>query len=641
MEGRIAKVVVKLKLNRTFDYLVPDELLGSVRPGVQVLVPFGNSLREGFVTALASESAFDKLKPIAKLLGEKALITENIMRLAHWMAEYYAAPLEAAIHTVLPSAVRNTATSFKRMLYVRPTAKAEDLALVEKLRRRSPKQALAVDVLMTGERILLRDLARAAETSTETIRRLEEKGFVEIAADTAPRDPLANAEYVRTQPLELMDQQRAALETVCASIDKLEPPVVLLHGVTGSGKTEIYLQAIQHCVERDLGAIVLVPEISLTPQTVERFRSRFGGGIAVLHSHLSDGERHDEWHRIRDGEARIVVGARSALFAPIERLGLIVVDEEHENSYKQSEVPRYNARDVAVMRGHMEGVAVVLGSATPSIESYQNALCGKYRLVSMPHRVDHRQMPFIRVVDMRHEKSAKSKSLLLSRELVDAVKDRLARAEQTILFLNKRGYSSTLICPECGFVIECEHCSVALTYHKRSDNLQCHLCGAVRRVPTRCPNPDCQSPGFRYSGSGTERIEETVARIFPHAVVRRMDSDTMKRKEAYHRVLGEFRTGKIDILIGTQMIAKGLHFPNVTLVGVVNADVILHMPDFRAAERTFQLLTQVAGRAGRGDVSGEVIVQTRTPHNPAIQAARRLTYEEFCDQELEFRRQLG
>lgn len=640
MKGRIAKVVVRLNLNRPFDYLIPEHLLGSIRPGVQVLVPFRNSTREGFVTALTDHSSFDKLKPIDSILGEKTLITPAIMKLAHWMADYYVAPIEAAVHTVLPGAVRNTSTSFRRMLFVRPTEKAEEFERTERLRRRCPKQALALDVLMTGDRILLRDLARAAETNNATIRKLEQKGFVEIASDTLARDPLADAEYVRSLPLKLMDQQRAALDMVRRSIDSRDPPVILLHGVTGSGKTEVYLQAIQHCVENDLGAIVLVPEISLTPQTVERFRSRFGGGIAVLHSHLSEGERHDEWHRIRDGAARIVVGARSALFAPVHRLGLIVVDEEHETSYKQSEAPRYSARDVAVMRGRIEDVAVVLGSATPSIESYQNAISGKYRLASMPHRVDHRSMPFIRVVDMRHESGRGGKSLLLSRELVDAVKGRIERAEQTILFLNKRGYSSTLICPKCGFVSECEHCSVALTYHKRSNNLQCHLCGALRPVPQRCPNPECRDPEFRYSGAGTERIEETVARIFPKASVRRMDSDTMSRKEAYHRVLGEFRTGKIDIMIGTQMIAKGLHFPNVTLVGVVNADVILHMPDFRASERTFQLLTQVAGRAGRGDVKGEVIVQTRTPHNPAIQAARRLTYEDFCDQEIEFRKQL-
>lgn len=640
MINRVAKVAIKLNLNRTFDYEIPQELVGRVGVGSHVLVPFRNTQREGFVTELAGQSEFDKLRPIDKLISEDPLITAPIMNLAHWMAEYYMAPLESAVQTVLPGVVRNAKVGFKKMLYVRPTEKAEQPDAINSIRRKSPKQALALDILMTGDRILLRDLALAARTGTPTIRALEKKGFVEIASDTKPRDPLADANFLRSKTHELMEQQKSALQTVCKSIDTHDPSVVLLHGVTGSGKTEIYLQAIQHCLDKDMGAIVLVPEISLTPQTVERFRSRFEGGIAVLHSHLSDGERHDEWHRIRSGKAQIVVGARSALFAPVHKLGLIVVDEEHENSYNQSEQPRYNARDVAVMRGHMEKVAVVLGSATPSVESYYNALTGKYRLAEMPHRIDHRNMPHMQIVDMRMENDGEGKHHYLSRVLVDAVKQRIAQGEQTILFLNRRGYSTTLICSKCGYVAECEHCSISMTYHKRQNNLQCHLCGAVRRVPANCPNADCQDPEFRYSGTGTERIEEKVMKIFPKANVVRVDSDTMRRKDAYHRVLGDFRTGKIDILIGTQMIAKGLHFPNVTLVGVVNADVILHMPDFRAAERTFQLLTQVAGRAGRGDIKGEVIVQTRTPGNPAIQAARNAAYQDFCDQEIEFRKQL-
>ncbi len=642
MKNRIARVVIKLNLNRKFDYLIPEHLRSSVESGVQVEVPFGHSIRTGFVVEVTENSRVPGLKPIAKVLGGKSLITDSVMDLARWMSEYYVTPLEAAVHTVLPNAVRRKGATFRTMLYVRPTAKAFDKDLIEALRKRAPKQALALDILMTDDRILMRDLARAANTTQATIHTLKEKGFVNISSDTVARNPLNNAKFVRTAPLELMTQQRDALATICKSIDSLTPPVILLHGATGSGKTEVYLQAIQHGLESGRGAIVLVPEISLTPQTVERFRGRFGDNIAVLHSHLSNGERHDEWHRIRDGKANIVVGARSALFAPIHNLGLIVVDEEHETSYKQDSAPRYNARDAAVMRGHMEGVAVVLGSATPSIESYYNAKSGKYGLASMPHRVDHRKMPFMHIVDMRLKTGEENgkKTHVLSTELVEAIRNRLERSEQTILFLNRRGYSSTLICPKCGYVAKCEDCSVSMTYHKKSNNLQCHICGANRRVPARCPNQECRDPQFRYGGLGTERIEEIVMKIFPKAVVKRVDSDSMTRKDSYHRVLGDFRTGKIDILIGTQMIAKGLHFPNVTLVGVVYADVILHMPDFRASERTFQLLTQVAGRAGRGDVVGEVIVQTHTPHNVAIQAARNLTYEAFCDQEMEFRKQL-
>jgi len=415
--------------------------------------------------------------------------------------------------------------------------------------------------------------------------------------------------------------------------------VVLLYGVTGSGKTEVYLQAISHVLERGQGAIVLVPEIALTPQTVGRFRARFGDQIAVLHSHLSDGERHDEWHRIRRGEARIVVGARSAVFAPVAGLGLIVVDEEHEPSYKQEDMPRYHARDIAVMRGHLEGVPVVLGSATPSLESWMNVRRGKYQLATLPHRADHRSFPRVRVVDMRLKRPEDKKFHVLSHDLIEAVRDRIDKGEQTILFLNRRGFSASLVCRKCGHVAECDSCSVSLTYHRHDEHLHCHICGAQRGVPEKCPG--CGDPEFKYSGVGTQRVEHVVRACFPHARVQRMDTDVTRRKDSYDRILGDFRVGKIDILIGTQMIAKGLHFPNVTLVGVVYADMSLHIPDFRAGERTFQLLAQVAGRAGRGDVAGEVIVQTYTPFQPAVQAARRVDFEGFSDQELEFRKELS
>jgi primosomal protein N' (replication factor Y) len=425
-------------------------------------------------------------------------------------------------------------------------------------------------------------------------------------------------------------------------MDEPQPPVILLHGVTGSGKTEVYLQAIFHALGQGRGAIVLVPEIALTPQTVDRFRARFADKperVAVLHSSLSDGERYDEWHRIRSGEAQIVIGARSALFSPVHNLGLIVVDEEHEPTYKQDEAPRYSARDTAVMRGRMEKCAVVLGSATPALESYSNARNGKYRYADLPIRVDDRRMPMMRIIDMRIAAQQEGKPVLFSRELIEAIRIRLDRAEQTMIFLNRRGFSSSLVCPDCGYVAECEHCSVGMTYHKARARLVCHICGEEKPVPARCPA--CKSDQFRYTGAGTEKIEEVMRKLFPKARIERMDSDTMRRKNAYRDLLGKFRIGKIDILIGTQMIAKGLDFPNVTLVGVVNPDHALHMADFRAGERVFQLLTQVAGRAGRGEAAGEVIVQTYTPHHPAIQAARRMDFEGFCDQEMAFRKELG
>ncbi len=419
----------------------------------------------------------------------------------------------------------------------------------------------------------------------------------------------------------------------------------LLHGVTGSGKTEVYLQAIAHALEQGKGAIVLVPEISLTPQTVERFKARFSSGplrtlVAVLHSHLSSGERHDEWHKIRQGRARIVIGARSAIFAPVEPLGLIIVDEEHEHSYKQEESPRYHARDVAVVRGQMEGAVVVLGSATPSMESFYNAQRGKYQLLEMPTRVDDQRMPVVRVVDMRSEARKARGAPIFSVQLKEAMTQRLERREQTILFLNRRGFSTSLQCPKCGYVASCPNCSVSLTFHRRAALLLCHICGHSAQAPAVCPEKGCRNPEIRYSGLGTEKVEDTLHKLFPHARIERMDSDTLKRKEDYRRILGDFRAGKIDILVGTQMIAKGLHFPNVTLVGIIHADLSLHIPDFRAGERTFQLLTQVAGRAGRGDVEGEVFVQSFTPFHPAIQYARRHDYGGFYEQEIEFREQL-
>ncbi len=501
-------------------------------------------------------------------------------------------------------------------------------------------------------------LLKAAATSSATLERLCRDGIVEISQLRQERDPCADDPIVATQPLALNPDQSEALSRINHSICDApqggyatpasgKTPVFLLHGVTGSGKTEIYLQAIGSALAMGGGAIVLVPEISLTPQTVERFRARFaveGNAeiVAVLHSHLSEGERHDEWHKIREGRARIVIGARSAVFAPIQGLNLIIVDEEHEPSYKQEESPRYHARDVAVMRGKLEGAVVVLGSATPSMESYRNAITGRYRLLSLRQRATEICMPVVRVVDMRMEtRGGKPAGSIISRPLRDAISLRLERREQVILFLNRRGHSTSLTCERCGWVAECPNCSVALTFHRAANQLLCHICGHEGEVPAKCPKPECGNPAIRYSGLGTERVEEILRRLFPHAVIRRMDSDALKRKNDFREILAEFRTGKTDILLGTQMIAKGLDFPNVTLVGIINADLGLHIPDFRAGERTFQLLTQVSGRAGRGDVEGEVFVQTFTPFHPAIQFARRHDYAGFYEQEIEFRRQLN
>jgi primosomal protein N' (replication factor Y) len=638
--AHIAKVVVEFVAGKEFDYLVPETLRDEVRIGSQVVVPFGRTEARGYVVALADKSEVPNLKEIRALASKKPLIEQRILDLARWIADYYVCPVEKALAAVLPSAVRKKGAGFKERLMVYPAESATQDLAVEQLRKKSPKQAAVLDALLSGKPMFLAHLARAANTTTGTIRRLEEKGFVRIGEAAVRRVPLEDQIVLPTQPLKLMPQQEEALKLIKQSADTLKPPVVLLFGVTGSGKTEVYLQAIRHVLDQGKGAIVLVPEISLTPQTVERFRSRFGEGIAVLHSSLGEGERHDEWHRVHDGHARIVIGARSAVFAPVRNLGLIVVDEEHEPSYKQEEAPRYHARDMAVLRGHMEKCAVVLGSATPSLESLHNAQTGKYTMVRLPERVDHRRMPVMTIVDMRLEAEREGRPNIFSRTLVDAVRQRLDRGEQVMLFLNRRGYATSLICPRCGYVARCDHCSIALTYHRQTEDLLCHICGSRYPVPSRCPNAECRDPAFRMGGFGTQRLEAALAKLFPHSRVARMDSDSTTAKDSHRRILGEFRSGHINILVGTQMIAKGLHFPNVTLVGVMFADLSLHMPDFRAAERTFLLLTQVAGRAGRGDVVGSVIVQTYTPHHPAIQAARRLDYDGFCDQEMEFRRQL-
>ncbi|MFC1467782.1 primosomal protein N' [Verrucomicrobiota bacterium] len=633
--AEIAKVLSDVALDREFDYRIPAYLSERVGVGSHVLVPFGHRKVRGFVVGLADETTSEyQLKDIIDVIGEKPLIRPQIIKLARWMADYYCAPVENAIRTVLPGAVRRKGAKHKEQLNVRLNdAVLADVKITEK--QQAVLEALAK---VPEKEMLLADLALAAGVTSAPVKALEKKGLVTIEKATIYRDPHAGVELLKTSAMDLMPEQKTSLDKITAALDAGGPQTVLLYGVTGSGKTEVYLQAIQHVLDKGQSSIVLVPEIALTPQTVDRFRSRFGEVVAVLHSSLSEGERHDEWARIRNGEAQIVIGARSALFAPIENIGLIVVDEEHEQTYKQDESPRYNARDVAVVRAHMEKCAVVLGSATPSLESYHNVMQGKYQMATMRNRVDDRQMPRINVIDMRLEAQREGKPSLFAKELLDQIGNRLHRTEQVMLFLNRRGFAASLICPECGYVTECDMCSVSMTYHKKDHRMGCHICGEEKPVPEKCP--ECGLLDFSKRGVGTERIEEVIGKCFPKARVFRMDSDTMRKKDAYRKVLADFRAAKIDILIGTQMIAKGLDFPNVTLVGVINADITLHMPDFRAGERTYQLLTQVAGRAGRGDLAGEVIIQTYTPHHQAIQAVRNLGYEQFADQELAFREEL-
>jgi primosomal protein N' (replication factor Y) len=656
----IARVTLEIALRKEFDYSIPSELVPQVGIGSRVQVPFGARKVLGCVTGLAAESTHAKLKPILKVIGAQTLVTAKVLKLARWIADYYCCPPEVALKSVLPEAVRQEEAGWRERLYVRTVPFPGELP---KLSRR---QKEIWHIVEERRELPLNELLDLAKTTAATIRRLEDRGLIAITSQISERDPFGHEAIVPSEPLPLNAAQTDALAAICRAIDAAaaEPKsnfspaaaaskknggssggTLLLHGVTGSGKTEVYLQAIAHALEEGKGAIVLVPEISLTPQTVERFKARFSTGplrtlVAVLHSHLSAGERHDEWHKIRQGRARIAIGARSAIFAPVEPLGLIIVDEEHEHTYKQEEAPRYHARDVAIMRGSMEGAIVVLGSATPSLESYYNALKKKYTLLEMPERADDKKMPIVRVIDMRQTLRKDQFIPILSPQLHEGISQRLERKEQVILFLNRRGYSTSFQCPRCGFVAGCPNCSISLTYHRQDQKLSCHICGHEEAVPPVCPEPRCRNPQIKYAGLGTQRVEETLAKLFPHARVKRMDSDALKRKDDFRRILADFRVGKLDILLGTQMIAKGLHFPNVTLVGIIYADLSLHQSDFRAGERTFQLLTQVAGRAGRGDVEGEVFVQAFTPFHPAIQCARRHDFLSFYEQEIEFRAQL-
>ena len=639
MALRIARVVPEVSLDRAFDYAIPEALDAQVTLGAKVRVPFKSRDLVGYVIEFPAESPFGKLKPVTEVLSRSAFLPATLIELAQWMAQYYCAPLTIALLSVLPKAVRRADAAFKQRLWVAPLVATlpEDVAAAMKKAR---AQLAAWDFLQQNGPGWLAEIVQQSGAGAAVWKALAERNLVSIESQTQDRDPFLNTPVAESTPHPSNAEQIAALKVIREEISAAKPKVVLLHGVTGSGKTEVYLQAIAGVLAAGKTALVLVPEIALTPQTVEHFRARFIGqkaGVAVLHSHLSSGERHDQWQHIRAGRARIVIGARSAVFAPLDNLGIIVVDEEHEHSYKQEESPHYHARDVAVMRGHLERVAVVLGSATPSLESYHHAKEGKYRLVELRQRVEEGQMPVTHILDIRAAKKGEALVLLAPR-LVEAIQARIDRHEQAIIFLNRRGYSSSLQCPQCGYVEMCPNCSVALTFHRRVEKLRCHLCDFSSGVPHACPQ--CGFLPFKYAGSGTEKVEHALVDAFPKARIERMDADSMRGKDAYAKTLGAFAEGKIDILVGTQMIAKGLHFPNVTCVGVINADLALQIPDFRAAERVFQLLMQVSGRSGRGQVRGEVFVQTRVPFHPAIQFARHHDYTGFVEQELEFRRSL-
>jgi primosomal protein N' (replication factor Y) len=632
--------------DKVLHYRAPEKLCAGIAVGSLVRVPVVNRFTLAVVSALdpVPDCAPEKLKNVAELVYPFPALTPELLSLARWIAAYYAAPLDTVIEAMIPVSVRKgLALKIEKRLAVARELSVDEL---ETLNRRAPQQAklyafLKLQLHPVAKSLVLERLAVGPSSAAALVQhgvlreidhRIERVGY---------GDDLGSAEPVAVIPPELNLAQKAAVESIRASGAKGGFAVHLLQGVTGSGKTEVYLHAIADMLKGGGGAVYLVPEVALTPQTVARLRGRLeqqlGQRVVVWHSSLSEGERLDGWLALASGEARIVVGARSAVFAPVRDLRLVIVDEEHEPAYKQDEMPRYHGRDVAVYRAKLAGAVCVLGSATPSVESVNNMRRGRYLHEVLPTRIDDRKMPLVHIVDMRHEIVAKRATSVLSRLLIDKLHDRFEKKEQSILFINRRGYSSSLLCQECGYVAECTHCSVSLTYHRADETLKCHLCGEVKPAPLVCPQ--CRSPKIRMRGLGTQKVEEHVARILPRAKVVRIDTDTMGKKNRFREILGEFRTGKIDILVGTQMIAKGLDFPNVTLVGLVDADISMHVPDFRANERTFQLLVQVAGRAGRGDRAGEVVVQTFTPQSDAIQFARQSDFDGFIEGEIKTREQ--
>ncbi len=621
-----------------FDYIVPDRWRGAIQAGQRVRVPFGRSDRAvvAYCLRVTSKQVGRKpLKSVEGIVDREPLLSPAMVRLTQWMALHYLAPLGQVFETVVPAGVRQQAGTRKTVLLaLAPDAREvyQELKLTEK-QRQIAKKLFGDHPPMTAQQ-----WARLCGCTTAPIQTLRKHGLLVTAESRVRTREHDEAPAAQRENLVLNPDQQTALDAILRTLNSGLHRTVLLHGVTGSGKTEVYIRAIQEVVRFGRQAIVLVPEISLTPQTKQRFRERFQD-VAVLHSHLTDSERHWHWQRIAEGRVSVVVGARSAVFAPTPHLGLIVMDEEHEGSFKQDSSPRYHARDVALERARDEGVPLVLGSATPSLESFVRAEQGEYELALLPRRVEGRPLPDVVTVDLRVDFVDKLSRGALSRQLAIAMNQSLEQGGQVILLLNRRGFSTHIQCPACGMVLQCPHCEIALTHHVAEQIALCHYCDYQIPAPAKCP--ECTFPGIRYGGFGTQKLEHEVRARFPKYRCLRMDTDSMQSHGSHEKALDQFRSGDVQILLGTQMIAKGLDFPNVNLVGVVNADTALHLPDFRAAERTFQLLVQVAGRTGRGPRGGRVLIQTFNPEHPAIQAAVRHDYSAFAAGELPIRQAFG
>ncbi|MDP8218512.1 MAG: primosomal protein N' [Candidatus Theseobacter exili] len=640
----VARVSFDIPIYRLFDYKMPLEISKNIRIGHRVLVPFGRSTRIGIVLEIAKKSSFGQLKTIISILDPEPVFSNELLYLSKWISSYYFCPEGKVLKVMLPPAVRQNTneTGNIQALLPKGNISGQDIASIQK---KAPKQwrllsALNAHAAKQKEPVPIQEIVKEAGVDRSCVKALEKKGLISIIALKKKSRLFQDTdEYAQVIPHKLTEEQKKAVSVIHNKIEDNKFSVLLLHGITGSGKTEVYLRAIERVLSLGKDALLLVPEISLTPQTISWVYSRFGSLVAIFHSRLSAGERRLEWERVRKGEARIVVGVRSAVFAPLKKLGLIVVDEEQSRAFKQEDAPRYNARDVAIVRGRKCAALVLLGTATPSLETYYNAMNKKYDLLKLTRRIEGSSLPKVHIVDMREEAQWQKGDILFSRRLMNALEQRLRKKEQTILFLNRRGFSPFVTCRKCGYAFGCTECNLTLTYHKKENKCRCHTCGYQLTVPRRCP--DCGNSKLSFLGTGTQRVEERIKKLFPGIRSRRMDTDAMNRKDSHKEVLNSFAKGELDVLIGTQMIAKGLDFPQVTLVGVLQADVSLNLPDFRSGEVTFQLLTQVAGRAGRGFSEGEVIIQTHTPKHPAILLAAKQDYEAFYKYEIKLRRELN
>ncbi|MBF5050480.1 Primosomal protein N' [Candidatus Clavichlamydia salmonicola] len=639
-----AEVIVDTFINKVLDYGIPEELIPLVQKGACVEVTVNGRKRAGLVIAIKNESPVHNVIAIKRILGNGLRLSQDLISLILWMSDHYSCPLGQILRHVLPSGLRLDVSSKKSAQIFPRLTKDNLLHHAEALSKTFPKQAKVLSILIdSNDGIFLKDLLKKEGTSKSTINTLIKKNLIFLEKQNYEHPIFLNARFFKTTSKKLTNEQAAAHKKIIASLHSNTFMTHLLFGVTGSGKTEIYLQAVQEALLLGKSAIILVPEISLTFQIVREFKARFDNKIALLHHRLSAGERRQTWEDASSGKIKIIIGARSALFCPAQNLGLIIVDEEHDSAYKQhEEAPCYHARNLAVMRGKICNATVILGSATPSIESYTNALEKKYQLSSLATKTSGHAIENLTIIDMTKEREQSgNKYALFSRQLLDGIQKRLQKGEQSLLLLNRRGYHTNLSCTDCLYVFKCPHCDVTMTFHRGEKILACHLCDYKQHPPPEiCPQCH-KTTALVYQGTGTEKVEALLHAIFPAIRTLRIDTDTTRLKGSYEELFSKFSTGKADVLIGTQMIAKGLHFPSVTLVGILNGDAGLHIPDFRSSEHVFQLITQVSGRAGRGIIKGEVIIQTHLPDHPVIKLAAMQNYEKFYEEEVAIRKSFG